>query len=125
MVDPFRRPSLLAPDTALSYADGKIDWKELVKNAQLRTTTSPEDVLGVMTPKEQSIIEDIIDSPAVQVRLKNFIFEVILSQLTGKLKFIPFKHKILEYAWGFLNEGIDKFVEVAKAWRDKRKADNS
>jgi len=98
-------------------------WQEyLQEGVKLQALNAP-DLLEDLTPEEESILEEILKSPAIQVRFKALFFSLILNSLEGKLKWIPFKGRILSKVWEELNQQLDKLIDWAEDWYQKRGKD--
>lgn len=90
-------------------------WQEAVKRAKLREGPDPDQ----LSPEEQSIIEEILDSDTIQVRLKNYLFGLVLARVEGVLSFIPGKRLILGWLWDKLNLEFDDLIDKFKERRDR------
>ena len=85
----------------------KFNMEDALRAARLRTSTTPAE----LTAKEQSIAQEILADPTIQVRLRNWVITRVLGAVDKSLWFIPFKKRILGFVWDKLNEEIDEGIE--------------
>lgn len=90
-----------------------LTFDEALDASKLRTSTPPSD----LTPEEESIVEDILASDAIQVRFKNWLVTLVLAKVGGVLAFIPWKKRILGFLYSTLLEEVDEQIDKFKERR--------
>lgn len=88
-----------------------LNLDEAIKRAKLREGPPVDD----LSPEEQSIVEDILASDAIQVRFKNWLIVLVIGALEASpLKFLPFKRRVLAFVYGVLMDEVDDLVDKVK-----------
>lgn len=106
----------------LKPVEGRLKtWEELLNRNELPQDLDVGDLFQDLSPEEESIIEEILNSPAIQVRLKALLISLVMSNLEGKLKWIPFKGMILAKVWEELMKQLNALVDRAEEWYRNRR----